>query len=152
MVRQLIYTSRVAPDLQDEDALLRSILEVSVRNNAAVAVTGMLLRHKNHFIQALEGPACAVELIYRKVRRDPRHHELVLLQDATRQRRSFAAWSMCGYNLGPADNEILDVLALRRGFDPQQISGAAALTLLTTVHAIQQRVTSKARSPVLIEA
>lgn len=50
MVRQLIYTSRVTPGLQDEDALLRSILEVSVRNNGAVAVTGMLLRHRDHFI------------------------------------------------------------------------------------------------------
>ncbi len=69
--------------MEDEDTLLRSILEVSVRNNAAVAVTGMLLRHCDHFIQALEGSAAAVEAIYRRVQRDPRHQDIKLIQDAT---------------------------------------------------------------------
>ena len=152
MVRQLIYTSRVAPGLQDEDALLRSILAVSVRNNAAVAVTGMLLRHRDHFFQALEGSATAVEAIYRRVRRDPRHRDLRLLQDAPRASRSFAGWAMCGYNLGPADNEILDILNLRRDLDPRQINGSSALSLLRTVHAIQKRVLSATSAPVVIDA
>lgn len=152
MVRQLIYTSRVAPGLQDEDTLLQSILEVSVRNNAAVAVTGMLLRHREHFFQALEGSAAAVEAIYQRVRRDPRHQDLKLLQDATRASRSFAGWAMCGYNLGTADNEILEVLALRSGLDPQRISGSGALSLLKTVHAVQQRVDLRTRPSIVIEA
>lgn len=152
MMRRLIYVSRVAPGLQDEDALLRSILEVSVRNNTAVAVTGMLLRHRDHFFQALEGSAAAVEAIYRRVRRDPRHQDLKLLQDATPTSRSFAGWAMCGYNLGPADNEILDILNLRRGFDPQRISGSSVLTLLRTVHTIQKRVLSASSASVVIDA
>ncbi|WP_278070345.1 BLUF domain-containing protein [Brevundimonas sanguinis] len=151
-MRQLIYVSRVVPGLQDEDALLRSILEVSVRNNTAVAVSGMLLRHRDHFFQALEGSAAAVEAIYRRVRRDPRHQDLKLLQDATPTSRSFAGWAMCGHNMGPADNEILEVLALRRGFDPQRISGPGALSLLRTVHAVQQRVDLRAQAAVVIEA
>ena len=151
-MRRLIYVSRVAPGLQDEDALLRSILEVSVRNNTAVAVTGMLLRHRDHFFQALEGSAVAVEAIYRRVRRDPRHQDLKLLQDATPTSRSFAGWAMCGYNLGPADNEILDILNLRRGFDPQRISGSSVLTLLRTVHTIQKRVLSASSASVVIDA
>lgn len=152
MVRQLIYTSRVAPGLEDEDTLLRSILAVSVRNNAAVAVTGMLLRHCDHFIQALEGSAAAVEAIYRRVLRDPRHQDLKLIQEATPTVRSFPSWAMCGYNLGPADNEILEVLALRRGFDPQSISGSGALSLLRTVHAVQQRANLRLQPSIVIEA
>jgi len=151
-MRQLIYVSRVVPGLQDEDALLRSILEVSVRNNTAVAVSGMLLRHRDHFFQALEGSAAAVEAIYRRVRRDPRHQDLKLLQDATPTSRSFAGWAMCGHNMGPADNEILEVLALRRGFDPQRISAPGALSLLRTVHAVQQRVDLRTQAAVVIEA
>ena len=152
MVRQLIYTSRVATGPHEDDALLRSILEVSVRNNTAVAVTGMLLHHRNHFIQALEGSPDAVEAVYRRVRQDQRHRELKLLQDATPTSRSFAGWAMCGYNLGRADNEILEVLALRRGFDPQRISGSGALLLLRTVHAVQLRVDLRTRPSIVIEA
>nr|WP_312448903.1 BLUF domain-containing protein [Brevundimonas naejangsanensis] len=151
-MRQLIYVSRVVPGLQDEDALLRSILEVSVRNNTAVAVSGVLLRHRDHFFQALEGSAAAVEAIYRRVRRDPRHQDLKLLQDATPTSRSFAGWAMCGHNMGPADNEILEVLALRRGFDPQRISGPGASSLLRTVHAVQQRVDLRTQPAIVIEA
>lgn len=151
MVRRLIYTSIVTPGPQGEGALLRSILEVSVRNNAEAAVTGMLLRHRQHFIQALEGPAAAVEGTYRKLRRDPRHHDLKLLEDATPPSRCFADWAMCGYNLGAADNEILEILDLRRGFDPRQISGSGALSLLRIVHAVQQRVLLATSSPIVID-
>ncbi len=138
--------------MEDEDTLLRFILEVSVRNNAAVAVTGMLLRHCDHFIQALEGSAAAVEAIYRRVQRDPRHQDLKLIQDATPRFRSFGGWAMCGYNMGPADNEILEVLALRRGFDPQRISGSGALSLLKTVHTVQRGVDLRLQPSIVIEA
>jgi len=129
-----------------------SALHVSVRNNTTVAVSGMPLRHRDHFFQALEGSAAAVEAIYRRVRRDPRHQDLKLLQDATPTSRSFAGWAMCGYNMGPADNEILEVLALRRGSDPQRISGPGALSLLRTVLAVQQRVDLRTQPAVVIEA
>ncbi|WP_406851826.1 BLUF domain-containing protein [Brevundimonas sp. BH3] len=152
MVRQLIYTSRVANGFQEEDNLLQSILDVSVRNNATVSVTGMLLFYRDHFFQALEGSAEAVETIYLRVCRDPRHQELRLLQDAPRKSRSFEGWAMCGYNLGPADNEILGVLGLRRGFDPKSISGPGALALLTNVHAVQQRVNLRTPSSIVIES
>ncbi|MNR59634.1 hypothetical protein D3C85_1809350 [compost metagenome] len=59
---------------------------------------------------------------------------------------------MCGYNLGPADNEILDILNLRRDLDPRQINGSSALSLLRTVHTIQKRVLSATSAPVVIDA
>lgn len=139
------------PALQNQHALLGSILEASVRNNADVAVTGMLLLYRQHFIQALEGPAEGVEAIYRRVLRDSRHWDLKLIEDATAPSRSFAGWAMCGYNLAPADNEILEVLALRRGFDPRQIGGLGALSLLRTVHAVQQRVALRGEPSVVID-
>lgn len=47
--------------LQTQDDLFKSILETSVRNNAKLAVTGTLIVHGQHFIQALEGPADGAE-------------------------------------------------------------------------------------------
>lgn len=151
-MRRLIYTSIVAPLLLDQDALLASILKASVPNNADVAVTGMLLLYRQHFIQVLEGPAEGVEAIYRKVRRDSRHQHLKLIEDATTPSRSFAGWAMCGCNIGSADNEILEVLALRRGFEPREISGFGALSLLRTVRAVQQRVALRDKVSIVIEA
>lgn len=137
--------------LQTQDAPLESILETSVRNNAKLAVTGMLILHGQHFIQALEGPAEGVEEVYLRLLRDPRHYDLKLIEDATTSSRAFAGWSMCAYHLSPADREILDVLALRRGFDPRQIGRFGALSLLRTVHAVQERVALRCRSSVVIE-
>ena len=151
-MRRLIYTSMVAPVLQNQDALVASILQSSVRNNAEVAVTGMLLLYRQHFIQALEGPAEGVEAIYRRVLRDRRHRRLKLIEDAVTSARCFAGWAMCGCNLGSADNEILEVLALRRGFDPRQLGGFGALSLLRTVRAVQQRVALREKASIVIEA
>ena len=151
-MRRLIYTSLVAPGLDDQDALLGSILKTSVRNNAQVAVTGMLVLYRNQFIQALEGPAESVEMICRKVRRDRRHQHFKLVEDVTTPSRSFAGWAMCGCNVGSADNAILEVLSLRPEFEPRLMSGSSALALLKTVRAVQQRVASRTEGAVIIEA
>lgn len=100
----------------------------------------------------MEGSAAAVETIYGRVRQDPRHQDIKLLKDTAGGSRSFAGWAMCGANMGPADNEILEILNLRRELDPRQISGSSALALLRNVHMIQKRVLSVTSSPVVIDS
>lgn len=139
-IRRISYASRlsansgaVSPDV------LRDILDASVRNNAKVGVTGMLLCYRGTFLQILEGADSAVEFIYRRVKTDSRHHNLKTLSDQMVSSLSFPKWAMCGKNVTAADDEILAVLSKRSSFNPFNMTGSDALRLLKTVHGIHVR-------------
>lgn len=72
------------------DALLRQAQDANQR----VGITGALLYHDGNFIQAMEGPQPAVETLMSRIRRDPRHHGIVVLLETAAASRRFAGWSM----------------------------------------------------------
>ena len=89
---QLVYASS-SPRLLSEDDLL-DILRASRRNNAAVGVTGALLYTDGNIMQVLEGPTDAVEGVYARVCRDPRHRNVLVLLRSEVSERAFPDWSM----------------------------------------------------------
>ena len=91
-LRQLVYGSSAPAPVADDDLVL--ILRASRRNNPAVGVTGALLYADGNFMQVLEGPPDAVEGVYRRVSRDPRHRGVLVLYDAPAAERLFPDWSM----------------------------------------------------------
>ena len=89
---QLVYVSAaVRPFSPDE---LAAILRTSRANNRAVGVTGMLLYSGGNVMQALEGPADAVDDTFRRIQADPRHQTLSLLYRRATQERAFPEWAM----------------------------------------------------------
>ncbi len=92
MLTQLVYASS-ATDLFHADDLA-AILTVSRRNNARDGVTGALLYADGNVLQALEGPAAAVEATYARVHADPRHRGVLMLYRGTSAERSFPEWAM----------------------------------------------------------
>ncbi|MBR9814855.1 BLUF domain-containing protein [bacterium] len=92
MLRKIIYTSRAAASLSDDD--LFGILRSARRNNAAANVTGLLLLINGRFVQVLEGEGTAVEALYQKIVADTRHGDVQVLRDATIYSRRFADWAM----------------------------------------------------------
>ena len=88
---QLIYTST----LHDADeSVLSSIHSHAVRNNTAKTVTGNLLYYKGRFIQVLEGDEKVVRHVYDKIKQDPRHDNVMLLQEKSIAERDFSHWNM----------------------------------------------------------
>ena len=108
-MQRLLYisTARQALSQADVDELLR----VSRRNNAAVAVTGLLVVGGRRFMQALEGPTEAVERVYQRICADPRHFAVVMLSRETIERRMFDGWDM-GYRAvgDPSGTALPDVV------------------------------------------
>ena len=91
---RLIYISR---NLLPEHGRRASSRASSIRAracNAAHGVTGALLFSGDCFVQALEGPAAAVEADFERIQCDPRHSEVVVLEAAPVPAREFGAWSM----------------------------------------------------------
>ena len=96
-IYQLVYCSRnTISDCQgaDVDAEIVRILATSRRNNASDGVTGALLFSAGSFAQVLEGPLAAVERVFERIQRDPRHADVVVLHVLRSRQRDFANWSM----------------------------------------------------------
>jgi hypothetical protein len=91
----LVYVSTSVEPITQAD--LEDILAKSRRNNAQNGITGLLLYRSGLFIQVLEGEEDAVLNLYRKITRDPRHAQSMMLQRQPVAQRSFAGWSM-GFN------------------------------------------------------
>jgi hypothetical protein len=79
---------------------LRDLLEICVRNNRRLEVTGMLLYRDGKFMQVLEGEESVVKGVYEKLGRDPRHSGLVALLRGSVSDRNFPDWSMGFRDLG----------------------------------------------------
>lgn len=72
---------------------LRAILDVSVKNNALIDVTGMLLYLDGNFLQLLEGRQEDVEALYDRIEQDRRHMGPVLSRSKNSE-RLFPDWAM----------------------------------------------------------
>lgn len=73
---------------------VKSILRASRSNNTSQGITGLLLYRDGSFAQFLEGPAHAVDSLYDKIERDPRHHGVIRVLRQPVTKRDFRQWSM----------------------------------------------------------
>ncbi|WP_158292139.1 BLUF domain-containing protein [Paracraurococcus ruber] len=120
---RMVYVSRNAIPAASQEAEIARILEVSRRNNQAAGITGALLYSADSFAQALEGPEAAMEALYARLSRDPRHAEVLVISAGPVAARQFSQWSMAF--AGRHDG--LSFAALQGGLDPSAalLAGAA---------------------------
>lgn len=93
----LIYVSHAADGLKSSD--LHDILKKAHEVNANLGITGLLLYKNKRFMQLIEGQEDAVRGLYQKILQDPRHRDLIVLQEDTEPERQFPGWSMAFRNL-----------------------------------------------------
>jgi len=139
-LHRLVYHSRQTPEAtRDLDEQVRGIIQVSIANNRAADLTGLLVTIQDFFLQVLEGPPIAVQTAYGRILNDPRHTDAVVISAGPAERRLFGDWNMCARAIAPSDKAILDVIDKKGVFDPRQLRPESALRLLTTVAGIQRR-------------
>jgi hypothetical protein len=88
----LAYVS-TAVDLPT-DADLEALLLSARERNERLDVTGALLVHDGTFFQILEGPAAAVDEVWRHIREARGHRGIITLMHRPVERRHFEAWQM----------------------------------------------------------
>src|SRR5579871_1906288 len=76
------------------EAELPLLLERARRFNSLHSLTGMLLYVEGNFFQVLEGEAEAVDAIYARIMRDPRHTRVTLIIREPIAQRDFSEWTM----------------------------------------------------------
>jgi hypothetical protein len=137
-LHRLIYFSRQRP-MADVDHEVDAIIRTSIQNNRMASITGLLLIHRETFVQALEGPAEAVLTTYGRIINDPRHSGSTIITSGPASKREFADWNMCARRMNPGDDAILDALQMREAFEPSKLTPRSAVRLLQAVRGIQSR-------------
>ena len=90
-LRRVIYVSeKVGSSKQD----VTDIINASARNNPSKKITGCLLEGKTSFLQILEGPSEAIQILYKTISEDNRHTNVKSLCDEPLETRLFSDWSM----------------------------------------------------------
>lgn len=123
-LERLVYES-VATGSTGSVLNLATILGESQRNNERRGLTGVLAAHAGRYVQAIEGPAEALDTLLRRLVDDPRHRDIHVLDRRPIKDRVFLGWSMASPLISPETTATLDRLMAEP--DP---SGERIVTLL----------------------
>lgn len=74
--------------------MLAGILSSARRNNPLLGITGALFCRHDIYLQMIEGPADAIDMLYARIEADDRHFDVRLLLTEAMGERLFPAWSM----------------------------------------------------------
>ena len=102
---------------------ISALLLKSTTYNQANAITGCLLYYGDEFIQLIEGDQKAVQDLYQRISKDPRHTDILFLGENQIAERTFSDWNMAYLN-SAQDNEFDKPLFVRNMLTlSQMISG-----------------------------
>jgi len=92
MTFRLIYRSHASDNISDAE--WRTIAMFSAMKNKQLGISGLLLHFEGHIMQVLEGPREAVETLYARIKRDPRHKDVDTVYAQECNAPAFETWSM----------------------------------------------------------
>jgi hypothetical protein len=127
MLMRLLYVSRSVTTGTDET---ESILASSRRNNPPIGITGILCYGGGIYLQAIEGGRQAVNALFSKIIRDPRHGDVELLHYEEISERRFGGWTMGQVNLAKVNASIVLKYSPLPELDPYSVPGSVSLALL----------------------
>jgi hypothetical protein len=110
MLYEIVYHSQAQTQLSLLDVF--DILKHSRESNAKKGITGCLLHHKKQFLQILEGEEIEVKQLYEKIRKDPRHQNVITLHAEKITDRIFDKWNMAFQDFKDA-NEVENTIGIR---------------------------------------
>lgn len=142
-IYKLIYVSTARDEMNAEDLI--SLLELSRKKNRARKITGLLIYHQEKFFQLLEGSKAEIDHLFGRIKKDPRHDQVVPLIREVADSRDFPDWSM-GFKrlnqLGDAQlvegfNQILEVTqAEKKVTDVQTKQASSFLAMFKSIAGI----------------
>ncbi len=97
MLHRVIYASETVGATGASTLSIAQILGVSERNNRRDHITGCIMFHEGHILQALEGGRSDLDRLMRRVLSDPRHTGVRVLSDMpVLARRLHEPMAICG--------------------------------------------------------
>lgn len=93
----IIYVSKVKNMLGQHE--LTALADEAARSNNENQITGLLVYNGEHFMQLIEGESSRIENLLKRIERDDRHSDLVVIRRREDQPRECPAWSMRCYTV-----------------------------------------------------
>jgi Sensors of blue-light using FAD len=124
-----LYYASTASDGVDMNEFKR-ILATAQNNNTNRDLTGMLVFNSKLFLQCLEGSREAVNDLYAKLTKDPRHGNLLLLKYEQIQKREYAEWSMAFAAANAGNRALFLKHSMHSSFNPYQMDGDSVEALM----------------------
>lgn len=81
MLNRVIYASQAVGSTGTSTLSIAQILGVSARNNRRDDISGCVMFHRGHILQALEGRRADLDRLIRRLLADPRHTGFRILSD-----------------------------------------------------------------------
>ena len=128
MLVRLLYASRATDDKLCE--MVQSIMQQAREHNPQHGITGILCHSDQVFMQVLEGGREAINTLYGKILRDPRHTEVVLLHYEEISERRYSGWTMGQANLSKINPSIMLKYSALPELNPHRMSGKMSLALI----------------------
>jgi hypothetical protein len=88
----IVYVSSSVSLCQETDLIF--LLEQSRSHNVTAGITGILLIHQGSIVQVLEGKQETIEALYKQIKEDQRHTDVIKIVECPIEARLFAGWSM----------------------------------------------------------
>lgn len=139
-LHEIIYVSLAQHEMTTDE--LATLLEQSRVHNARCGITGMLLYHRQEFMQLIEGEEAEVRALFETICNDPRHQQIHKMWEGTMAQRSFSSWHM-GF-VAPDD----EALRARPGYEPLLARGLIA----SRCDSVGKRMLLRVRDDFLSEA
>ncbi len=92
MISSLVYVSLRTPICTDAE--IDKIVLSCKKNNVGLDITGVLLHSNTHFVQYIEGENKQIMGLYDRIKTDPRHKNVVLINLNMIESRLFPSWQM----------------------------------------------------------
>jgi len=105
---RLIYKSRATRRI--DWGLVNELIGASESSNAEAGITGVLLASDTHFLQVLEGDFDAINRLFLRIARDPRHEDVQLVAFGCVESRLFGGWSMHAIGIFDFNQDLVDDL------------------------------------------
>ena len=135
----LVYASRMVDTTTPQG--LEEILAVSRERNPKVGITGVLCYDPDFFLQWIEGPRDAVNALYHKIYKDPRHTDVIMIDYNEVPARQFSSWAMAYISARKLDKSLVQKYCPGDGFDPYEMRSDSVRLFL--IEASQTRVESE---------
>lgn len=91
-LHEIIYVSLASQKMAQAELL--ALLDQAKVHNEAHGITGLLMYHRQEFLQLLEGERDEVEALYATICRDQRHQQVYSMWEGPVPARSFDRWAM----------------------------------------------------------
>lgn len=84
---RIVFTSRASSNFSRAE--IKALCEAAAVRNEANGITGLFLSDGSRFLQVIEGEEEDVDDLMRRIARNPRHHDIIIVSSRRIERREF---------------------------------------------------------------